>query len=294
MRQNVFIVSAPNVWKGIDSLTPVWIDSSGDTPKTLYFIDVNDSQLYECVRQTNKFQSFFLQNTVISDGNYYVFTPVDVVFIILPFVLKKRKQFHSLFEILSDVLVDKEMVPKMETSLDPQIISAIVDIKYINEEMYVRYNSQKTMEWLSIKIDNTVEALSRNEINVSSSGCKVSGYKTGKEDITQEKAQFTKMAFELISRYLTTELSNDLHKQLRLSDETNDSSVPKTSTQHKRKLDENESSGVFEDYSSYRGGTSSSTQDKKATKMSRSQRELLKVDKTGMKSISSFFAAKPK
>ncbi|CAG2115719.1 unnamed protein product [Medioppia subpectinata] len=96
-------------------------------------------------------------------------------------------------------------------------------------------------------------------------------------------AQFTRIAFELISRYISEELITELSKTLGLLAETKESSVSTTSTQIKRKIDENESSVSFEDYSAYRGGTAPSTHDKKPAKMSRSQRELLKVDKTGMK-----------
>ncbi|CAG2121659.1 unnamed protein product [Medioppia subpectinata] len=92
-----------------------------------------------------------------------------------------------MYEILSDVLDDKELVAKFDKCLTYEILASIADIKYINEEMFVRFNCQKTMDWLSKKIDNTVNAMIVNGMNVSCDGSKVSGYKSGKEDANREK-----------------------------------------------------------------------------------------------------------
>ena len=57
----------------------------------------------------------------------------------------------------------------------------------VSEQLYVRYNTSKALNWLKAKTERTVDALIRNNICVSSDGCKVSGYTSGREDQNREK-----------------------------------------------------------------------------------------------------------
>ncbi|XP_054167016.1 ribonuclease H2 subunit B-like [Oppia nitens] len=299
MSSKVFVISGLDAKQSLPTLTWITVntinednDDNSDNDKKVYLMDENGCQLFECVRQSNPLQSFFVNNDVISDGDYYVITPIDILFILLPFLMKKQQYYHSLFEIMSDIFEKPVLDKIINNSSINKNIDGIADIKHDCDEVYVRYNGQKTMDYLSAKTDKTVDALIDNNVNVSYSGCKVSGYKTGKEDPNQEKVEYKQMAFELISQYLSDDIVNELRNYLRLPSHSSESTQsPQDMTKIKRKANENESCGPLEDYSSYKQ-LNTSAPNAKRTKMSRSQRELLKVDKTGMKSISSFF--KPK
>ncbi|CAG2123526.1 unnamed protein product, partial [Medioppia subpectinata] len=86
MAHKVIIVSAFNGWQSGHQLLPISVQTDPTDPhtKTQYLMDTSDNQLYESTLQTNKFQSFLVNNAVVSDGNYYVFTPMDVLFVVLP------------------------------------------------------------------------------------------------------------------------------------------------------------------------------------------------------------------
>ena len=57
----------------------------------------------------------------------------------------------------------------------------------MDEELFVRYNSTKALDWLKAKTDRTVDALVLNNICVSSDGCKVNGYTSGREDQNKDR-----------------------------------------------------------------------------------------------------------
>jgi len=300
MSTKVFLISGlDNYDLNCKQLKEILMTNPNNKMKTCYLFSENECQFYEVMKQTNNYRSFLINNTVVEDGNLYIVTPFDLLFLVLPIFLKKRSQFRSLYDLLTDGFenqMSREMIKAIESKLNHEMVSLIADIKYVSEEMFVKYSSDNSLNWLKCKTDNIIEALKRNNISVSSVGCKASGYTTGKEDLNQDNIEYSKMAFQIISQYLNEEISADLKIFLGLPQDISEANVSTTSkAQTKRKLNENEVSAPLEDYSkNYNSKNNTPTLDNKRLKMTRSQKELLKVDKTGMKTISSFFKPKTK
>lgn len=117
---------------------------------------------------------FFICN---SDTSVTFISKVDELFLILPVLLKHRKQFRSLTDILSE---DENLFQfGYETSL-----SLVCDVKGklfknsmvvknfsfpdIDDTKYYRYSQEKVIDWIKSKIAATSKVVIEKKINFSS------------------------------------------------------------------------------------------------------------------------------
>ncbi|XP_014976588.2 ribonuclease H2 subunit B isoform X6 [Macaca mulatta] len=106
--------------------------------------------------------------------------------------------------------------------------------------------------------------------------------------VTEEKEDYIRYAHGLISDYIPKELSDDLCKYLKLPEPS--ASLPNPPSK-KIKLSD-EPVEAKEDYTKF--NTKDLKTEKKNSKMTAAQKALAKVDKSGMKSIDTFFVVKNK
>nr|XP_007958627.2 ribonuclease H2 subunit B isoform X5 [Chlorocebus sabaeus] len=106
--------------------------------------------------------------------------------------------------------------------------------------------------------------------------------------VTEEKEDYIRYAHGLISDYIPKELSDDLSKYLKLPEPS--ASLPNPPSK-KIKLSD-EPVEAKEDYTKF--NTKDLKTEKKNSKMTAAQKALAKVDKSGMKSIDTFFVVKNK
>lgn len=135
------------------------------------------------------------------------------------------------------------------------------------------------------KVHQTVAALKTNNVNV---GARVqsTAFFFGDQASIDKEEDYIRYAHGLISDYIPKDLSDDLSKYLKLP--APPASVPNPPSKKVKLSDEPVE--AKEDYTKFNRKDLKTV--KKNSKMTASQKALAKVDKSGMKSIDSFFGAK--
>ncbi|XP_014403787.1 PREDICTED: ribonuclease H2 subunit B isoform X1 [Myotis brandtii] len=227
----------------------------------LYLFNMCLQQLFEIKVFKEKHHSWFINQSVQSGGLLHFVTPMDPLFLLLHYLIKADKE--GKFQPLDQVVVD-DMFPNCILLLKlpelEKLLQHVTEGKEIGKKKYYKYSKEKTLKWLEKKVNQTVAALKTNNINV---GARVqsTAFFSGHQISSDKEEDYIRYAHGLISDYITKELSDDLSKYLKLPEDP--TSLPKPPS-------------------------------KKNSKMTAAQKALAKVDKTGMKSIDSFFGAKNK
>ncbi|XP_064909162.1 ribonuclease H2 subunit B isoform X3 [Columba livia] len=255
---------------------------------TLYLFNSGAQQLFEVKAFHEEYRSWFIGQTVQQDGRLLFVTPMDPLFLILYYLIKADKE-QGKFQPLDQVVIDSEYpnCPLLLKCADvKQYIHHVTDEKEIGSQKFHKYSQEKTLKWLKKKVNQTVKALKSNNVCVGERVLDPTFVSI--KQITDTEEDYLRYAHGLISEYIPEDLSKELLKYLGLPELKSPASEPPLK---KMKLSDDPVEAE-EDYTKF---NSNNTKTKKAnSKMSAAQKALAKVDKRGMKSISSFFSSKPK
>ncbi|XP_059198292.1 ribonuclease H2 subunit B [Centropristis striata] len=255
---------------------------------SLYMLNSGDVQLFEVKAFEEDFHSWFVGQTVQRDGRLLFVTPMDPLYLILPYLIKSGKE--GKFQPLDQFVMDEEFpVCSRLLSCTRSLASLhhIADEKEVGALKFHRYNEEKTMNWLKKKVERTVTTLKARSISVGE-GVKSSTYVRVKSESDNNEEDYLRYAHGLVSEYISEDLSKALLKHLQLPELTSPKETEPPSK--KRKLSD-KLVEAGEDYTKF---NSADFARKPPKKMTAAQKSLAKVDKTGMKSMSSFFSPKVK
>lgn len=254
----------------------------------LYLFDMCLQQLFEIKVFKEKHHSWFVNQSVQSGGLLHFATPMDPLFLLLYYLIKANKE--GKFQPLDQVVVDDVFpdcilllkLPELE-----KLLRHVTEEKEIGKKKYYKYSKEKTLKWLEKKVNQTMAALKTNNINVSAR-VQSTAFFPSHQTSSDKEEDYIRYAHGLISDYIPKELSDDLSKYLKLPEPSPSLLNPPSK---KVKLSD-EPVEAKEDYTKF--NTKDMKTEKKNSKMTAAQKALAKVDKTGMKSIDSFFGAKIK
>ncbi|XP_060089326.1 ribonuclease H2 subunit B isoform X1 [Heteronotia binoei] len=254
----------------------------------LYLFSSDAGQLFEVKAYHEEYRSWFIGQTVQQDGRLLFATPVDPLFLVL-FYLAKAEKEQGKFQPLDQILVDAEFsscTMLLQCTDISKSIHHVVEEKETGGRKFCKYSEEKTLKWLTKKVNQTVKVLKDHDVSV---GGKVQSatFISSKKLIGATEEDYIRYAHGLISEYIAEDLSTTLSKYLRLPEVA---VPPKEPLPKKRKM----SDAPVEAEEDYTKFNTIDLKSKKANKMSAAQKALAKVDKSGMKAISSFFGSKSK
>uniref|UniRef100_A0A146P2E0 Ribonuclease H2 subunit B n=1 Tax=Fundulus heteroclitus TaxID=8078 RepID=A0A146P2E0_FUNHE len=255
---------------------------------SLYMLGSGDGQLYEVKAFEEDFHSWFVGQTVQRDGKLLFVTQMDPLYLILPYMIKSGRE--GKFQPVDQVVKDEDFP---ESSRLLRCTRSLTSLHHIAEEKEVagtkfhRYSEERTLNWLKKKVERTVVALKKKNICVGE-GVKSTTYVRVKSESDNQEEDYLRYAHGLISEYISEELSKALLKHLGLPELKSPKEAEPPSK--KRKLSDKPVE-AGEDYTKFNGADFAR---KPPKKMTAAQKSLAKVDKTGMKPMSSFFSPKTK
>uniref|UniRef100_A0A8C8EMN0 Ribonuclease H2 subunit B n=1 Tax=Oncorhynchus tshawytscha TaxID=74940 RepID=A0A8C8EMN0_ONCTS len=236
---------------------------------SLYLLGSGDVQLYEVKAFNEDFHSWFIGQTVQRDGRLLYVTPMDPLYLLLPYLIKAGEE--GKFQPVDQVVMDEDFpacTRLLSCTRSQTSLHHVAEEKEVGSQTFQRYSQERTMEWLKKKAERTVKTLRKSNISVGE-GVKSTTYvRVKQESETQEgeletqEEDYLRYAHGLISEYISEDLSKALLKHLQLPELSSPKEVEPPS--------------------------------KPPKKMSAAQKTLAKVDKTGMKSMSAFFSPKGK
>ncbi|ESO86408.1 hypothetical protein LOTGIDRAFT_235451 [Lottia gigantea] len=262
-------------------------------PKTdegsYYLFSPDGKDIYEVIKYKEEFRSWLIDQTVQQDGGIVITSPVDPVFLVLPYLIQKDK--CSKFMTLDQIVVDEKFSEcrRLQECQGLEELHQVADIKGDDDFKAYRYNEEKTMSWLKAKVDILTDHIIKKELHVNTS--QSSNFVKSKKEENIERDVFVKYSYGIISDYLPLTLSKQLHQYLGIPEVEEKPKTSNSTEEPPAKRVKLEEIKPLEDYSKQNKDKKKTTLSKK---LSNAQKKLEKVDKSGMKSLASFFSPKPK
>ncbi|XP_058825538.1 ribonuclease H2 subunit B [Topomyia yanbarensis] len=197
-----------------DSLQIVDLRNPATGKPTKYMFHNKGDELYElnCFAETNR--SWFINESVCSNGRIYLPSRIDPLFLVIPYL---EKNCSSKAIPLEHVLIDDDF-PHTEKLVDcvckGNQLALIADEKKAGNVRAYRYNEEKTLDWLRRKCIILEKALG----NESKSARSLNFIKEEKENDRQE-GEMLSYAHGIISDYLSLALSKKLATFIGFSEE---------------------------------------------------------------------------
>ncbi|XP_011882276.1 PREDICTED: ribonuclease H2 subunit B [Vollenhovia emeryi] len=161
-----------------------------------------------------KRRSWFIDNNVKSDGKLYLSTPIDPIFLALPYLRKSQ-----LAQPVEQCLWDEDFP---ETSRLVQCenlnLSLVADRKGDESLQAFKFNEEKSLNWLRKKVEKVAHVLKEKGVHVSQGATSATYVKSTKCEIGTE-AEYLKYAHGVVSEYLAEDLSKKLAQHLNIPDE---------------------------------------------------------------------------
>lgn len=264
-------------------------------PKTdqpsLYLFTEGDSKVAEVLQFKEEFRSWFIGETVHKDGSLVVSTPVDVVFLILPYLMKVHEEKDNKFMLLEQLVHDDDFPECNRLCRCDGVseLSCVADVREVDEDKLYRFNKDKTLGWLKLKVEQVVSHLEENGVNVGT-GSHDASFRKSKQCQPSDHDDYVWYAHGVMSEYLPTSLGCELRKSMGIKDIVHEKPTIEESTSKRVKLSGGCTATPLEDYSK---GVTQPLASKLGAKLTIAQKKLTKVDKAGMKNIASFFSQKP-
>ncbi|OXU18409.1 hypothetical protein TSAR_003090 [Trichomalopsis sarcophagae] len=252
----------------------------------MFVFSPGDLTIQEVMTFDENKRSWFIDDNVRSDGKMHLSTPIDPIFLILPY-LRKSQQVMPLEQCLRD-----EDYPETTRLVKCQNLklSLVADRKGDESLQAFKYNEDKTLSWLRKKVERVAEIVRQKGIHVSQGAVSANYVKSSKYEGGTE-AEYMKYAHGIVSEYLAEDLSKKLHQYLNLPDDSEQKkrklSSPKDATDEKRPKKEAQEE-------SPRNGALDLTKPEKPPKTPTVSKKELARQKAaaGSKSITSFFKKK--
>ncbi|XP_060089329.1 ribonuclease H2 subunit B isoform X2 [Heteronotia binoei] len=204
----------------------------------LYLFSSDAGQLFEVKAYHEEYRSWFIGQTVQQDGRLLFATPVDPLFLVL-FYLAKAEKEQGKFQPLDQILVDAEFsscTMLLQCTDISKSIHHVVEEKETGGRKFCKYSEEKTLKWLTKKVNQTVKVLKDHDVSV---GGKVQSatFISSKKLIGATEEDYIRYAHGLISEYIAEDLSTTLSKYLRLPEVAvpPKEPLPKMSACHQRK-----------------------------------------------------------
>lgn len=256
----------------------------------LHLVSADFKTIHELNCFDEKYHSWFLDNDVHSGNKIHFATPIDPLFLLLPCLINSGK--NGRFTPLDQMAGDNESpdLVRLLSAVSPGQLRHVCDFKDIDDDLQVyRFSKKNCMNWLKAKTDAAAEVLKLKDINVDTKGSKSSMFVRSKESVQANEETYKQYACEMICEYLPVGIEEELRSYLGIPavEEKKQKEVENQPPKKKIKLDSDLT--PTDDYSA---GVDLKKDKSKNSKLTPAQKKLQQTDKTGMKSISSFFSPK--
>ncbi|KAI0231179.1 Ribonuclease H2 subunit B [Lamellibrachia satsuma] len=271
-------------------------------PKTeqpsLFLFTNGDSKVFEVLQLKEEFRSWFIGETVHQEGGLVVSTPVDVVFLLLPYLMKGRAQTDNKFMLLEHLVHDDDFpeCTRLCRCDGASELSCVADVREADDDTLYRFNKDKTISWLRLKVEQVASHLEENRVNVGT-GSHDASFRKSKLVQPSDHDDYVRYAHGLVSEYLPTCLSTDLKDFMEIKDIVHEKPTLEEPVSKRARVDGASPTKPLEDYSKGVLGAKLVSLHQigrswGGVKMTAAQKKLTRVDRAGMKNIASFFSQK--
>ncbi|XP_053676872.1 ribonuclease H2 subunit B [Anopheles nili] len=187
--------------------------------KYLFRQTSNRNDLYELNCFNEQHRSWFINETVCSNGKIFMPTPVDPLFLVLPYLVENCCERAV---PLDQILVDDSFpsIVRLTDTLSPTRLSLVADKKSAGKIVAYKYNEQKTVEWLVAKCHRLKGSISKQETPSVRSLNYIKEEKENEKDEADDHGA-VQTAFGIVSDYISLELIKKLSVALGFPEDEN-------------------------------------------------------------------------
>ncbi|KAF1320398.1 Ribonuclease h2 subunit b, partial [Globisporangium splendens] len=249
-------------------------------------------------------RSWFIGNDVQQDGSLMVFTPLDPLFVLLASAWHQKERFTTLYELLAQ---SQNTWWLQLAACNQAKIERICEVQGTGgddtlDNLFVKANVAKILQWLRAKVTRIAATLAKQaaenakqntsgfDANFVLPGAPVTPEPVVLEAPTIDATKFHRDAIELIADYLSADVTDLLYQQFDLEKE-----VPVAPQSAASAANPHESFQRFDRRLQPETGAAASNNKRtppSAASASKKKSKLANVDRSGMKSLTSFFTKK--
>ncbi|XP_057327799.1 ribonuclease H2 subunit B [Microplitis mediator] len=200
----------------------------------MFLFSPGDLTVQEVLTIDENKRSWFVDDNVKSDGKMHLSTPIDPIFLVLPYLRKSQ------YAVPLDQLLRDDDYPETERLARCQNLklSLVADRRGDESLQAYKYNEEKTLIWLQKKVERVAEILRQKGIYVSPGAVSANYVKSSKYEPASD-TEYLRYAHGIVSEYLTEDLSKKLAQFLNLPEEIENNpkrklSSPKDVSDNKR------------------------------------------------------------
>jgi len=220
-------------------------------PKTgegaFFLYNKSMKKLFEMLSFEEDHRSWFIGSKVVSDGRIFLVTPVNPVFLVLPYLTKAERLVPLDQMLQDDEFPDSEDI--LLDSVSEDKLQLVSDSKGSKDLNVWKYNKEKTLDWLEMKVRALGDTFEKMSVDTSG-GASSSIFKAASTD----EHEYLRYGLGVVLEYLDSELGAELEAKMDLP-----KVEPKTSGKRLSSLDVEEEEnkprkkakveGPIEDYS---------------------------------------------
>ncbi|CAB3220862.1 unnamed protein product [Arctia plantaginis] len=179
----------------------------GNGKPAKYCVDDENSKIYEVITFDEPYRSWFIGETVKSDGSVQILTTLNPLFLVLP---KLKEQCNSRAIPLEDLLSEKGYDKILDIV---QNLDCIGDLKGPEDMKAYKYNEEKTLSWLDDRVRRLAIVLRQKNIHVTSGATSATFVSSNINNENIDEEFYLKYAFGIISEYLQSDIIELLEKR---------------------------------------------------------------------------------
>ncbi|KAH8367631.1 hypothetical protein KR084_000474 [Drosophila pseudotakahashii] len=187
--------------------------------KEALFVTHPDGQMMELLEYAEPRRSWLVNSEVCSNGRIYMTTPVDPTLLALHHL---RKHCAQRAMSLDNIAVEEASTSRLLTEfLAPESLKCVSDVKSSGDQRFYKYNQERTLAWLALKTRQVAGILKDKQIHCGHSAQSqnfVRSEKLASESVSNEM-DYTRMACDIVGRYLDADLHGLLTGYLRIPSE---------------------------------------------------------------------------
>ncbi|XP_053664590.1 ribonuclease H2 subunit B [Anopheles marshallii] len=178
------------------------------------------SHLYEVSCFNEQHRSWFINESVCSNGKIFLPTPVDALFLVLPYLVEKCSERAV---PLNQILIDDSFpyISNLNDVVSPSRMSLVADEKCAGNIIAFKYNETKTLEWLVSKCHRLSKAIGKQEYPAARSLNYIKEEKENETEEAKDEQGTLHTAFGIIADYLSLEFGRKLATALGFPEDEN-------------------------------------------------------------------------
>jgi len=173
--------------------------------KSARFIINSENEILEIQRAKRVPSSYFINQQVQEDGSFFITSPIDPLYLLLP----RLEQVRGKKESGEGVYVDKLQIFMSDDNPNLRYVegckycdlSIICDVKGDEEQKCYRLNDEKVINWLRHKVDQISEKVATLPGSMQLVRSQASGYRS-KKDEKLSNDQLLNLSIGFLSEYL--------------------------------------------------------------------------------------------